>query len=142
MVIKALGGTDPAVPASASDFYDHLKSGRFMVSICRSCGRASFPVSMLCRHCGSRTRVGKPRTTRGVLLECTRSHVGGIDSQLGYVEMAGIRVVGTFDSDAALKEGMKVKMDSCGLGSDGRPFYLFSPLAAKKTTRPKTDRST
>ena len=129
----------PVAPLAA-DFYDHVKKGEFRASICRSCDKATFPVSLLCRHCGSRTDLGKLNTTTGVLLEFTRSYIGGTDSQLGYVEVAGIRVIGTFDPSAKLKEGMKVKMDSCGLASDGRPFYLFSTLLSKNA-RSKKDQA-
>ncbi len=45
----------------------------------------------------------------------------------GLVEMAGIKVIGSFDR-LELKEGLDVKMVRCGLKSDGTPYYFFEPI--------------
>ena len=98
----------------------------------------TFPVAVLCRHCRSRTRLERLKTDTGVLLEFTTSHIGGGDSQFGFVEIEGIRVIGTFDPQIELEVGMKVRMYACGVAEDGRPFYLFSPVTsdgAKSKTR-------
>lgn len=102
-----------------------MKKGRFMVPVCKSCASKVWPPSHHCPHCLSKTSLRKVETT-GTLLEFSSSHVKGIEGNFGLVEMAGIRLVGSFE-DHELKEGMKVRMTECGLGLDGSAFYHFVP---------------
>jgi hypothetical protein len=44
----------------------------------------------------------------------------------GLVEMSGIKLIGSFET-TELKEGLKVKMVTCGLRGDGTPYYYFEP---------------
>jgi hypothetical protein len=41
--------------------------------------------------------------------------------------MNGFRLVGSFDGDKKLCNGMKVRMDKCGVNAEGAPFYHFVP---------------
>ncbi|HEX7031927.1 MAG TPA: hypothetical protein VF172_02905 [Nitrososphaera sp.] len=71
----------------------------------------------------------KKINTTGILLEFSRSHVKGKEGVFGLVEMSGIRLIGSF-GDHELEEGMKVRMTSCGLKSDGTAFYFFAPVSS------------
>jgi hypothetical protein len=76
----------------------------------------------------SKTRFKKKKTT-GTLIEFTSSHIEGKEGVFGLVEMAGIKLVGSF-GDQQLKEGMRVRMIECGVRSDGTAFYSFAPARA------------
>ena len=107
------------------EFIDHLKKGKFMMPVCASCGSKAWPPSRRCQHCMGKTSMKQVRTT-GTLIEFSRSHVEGMVGAFGVVEMAGIRLVASFD-DQELKEGMQVRMSGCGIRQDGTAFYFFAP---------------
>ncbi len=95
---------------------------------CTSCGGKAWPPSHRCPYCLSKTSLKKIGTT-GILLEFTSSHIKGKEGIFGLVEMSGIKLVGSFGT-GHLKEGMKVRMKECGVGSDGTAFYYFMPTKA------------
>ena len=68
----------------------------------------------------------KPVRTTGTLIEFSRSHIRGMEGAFGVVDMAGIRLVASFE-DQELKEGMQVRMSGCGIKPDGTAFYFFAP---------------
>jgi uncharacterized OB-fold protein len=108
------------------EFIEYLKKGQFRIPVCRSCHSKVWPPSLHCPHCLSVTLLQKVETV-GTVLEFTNSYVRGREGAFGLVEMSGIKLVGSFDSDC-LKEGMKVRMDRCGVRPDGTVFYHFMPL--------------
>lgn len=110
------------------EFIEHLKKGEFRMPVCVSCGSKVWPPSHHCPHCLSKTSLKKIKTT-GSLIEFTSSRVKGKEGVFGLVEMAGIKLVGSF-SDQQLKEGMKVRMIGCGVKPDGTIFYSFAPERA------------
>lgn len=63
------------------------------------------------------------------MLEFTESYVEGMDGPFGLIEMSGIKLIGSFDT-SDLREGLKVKMVSCGVKPDGTVFYFFEPIKA------------
>lgn len=107
------------------EFFEHLEKGEFMMPVCTQCNGIAWPPSSHCPQCRSKVSLKKIKTT-GILLEFSRSYVKGKEGVFGLVEMSGIRLVGSF-GDHEMKEGMKVKMTSCGLKSDGTAFYFFAP---------------
>ena len=62
--------------------------------------------------------------TTGTLIEYSKSYLKDKEGTFGVIEMSGIRLVGSFSIDN-LKEGIKVKMSSCGIRPDGSVFYDF-----------------
>jgi len=110
------------------EFIEHLKTGKFRVPKCMSCGSNAWPPSHCCPYCLSKTSLKKIETT-GILLEFTSSHCKGKEGIFGLVEMSGIKLVGSFHT-THLKEGMKVRMKECGIGPDGTAFYFFTPTMA------------
>lgn len=46
----------------------------------------------------------------------------------GLVDMAGMKVIGSFDTFLELKEGLQVKMVGCGLKPNGTPYFFFEPI--------------
>jgi uncharacterized OB-fold protein len=108
------------------EFFEYLKKSEFMLPVCTKCNCSAWPPSSYCPQCRSKISLKKIDTT-GTLLEFSRSHVRGKEGVFGLVEISGIRLVGSF-GDYELKVGMKVKMTSCGLQSDGTAFYLFAPV--------------
>ena len=109
-------------------FIEHLKKGEFRMPTCTLCGASVWPPSHRCSHCLSKTSMKKIDMT-GILLEFTSSHIKGKEGVFGVVQMSGIKLVGSF-STTHLKEGMKVKMKKCGIGTDGTAFYFFMPAKA------------
>lgn len=107
------------------EFFEHLKNGKFMMPVCTSCGNKTWPPSHHCPRCLSKTSLKKTQTI-GILIEFTSSHVKGKEGVFGFVEISGIKLVGSF-GNRQLKEGMKVRMTRCGIGSDGTAFYSFVP---------------
>lgn len=105
-------------------FLDYIKSGRFLVPVCIACKTKAWPPSPYCPRCLARTVFRKVRTT-GTLLEFSTSHVRDHEGVFGIVDMDGIRLVGSFDSNATLYKGMKVRMSRCGLSDAGTPYYWF-----------------
>jgi len=65
--------------------------------------------------------------TDGTLLYFTISYLKGMEGCYGLVEMAGIRLIGSFDT-LELKDGLQVKMVRCGEKPDGTPYYIFEPI--------------
>ena len=55
------------------------------------------------------------------------SHLKSREGCYGIVEMSGIKLIGSFDNPE-MKEGIKVKMVSCGVMPDGTPYYFFEPV--------------
>ncbi len=45
----------------------------------------------------------------------------------GLVEMSGIRLIGSF-GNLELREGLEVKMVTCGVSPRGAPYYFFEPI--------------
>lgn len=105
-------------------FVDYIKAGRFRVPVCTSCRTKAWPPSPYCPKCLSRTAFRKVKTT-GTLLEFSSSHVRDHEGLFGVVDMDGIRLVGSFDPDASLSVGMKVRMSRCGVSDAGTPYYWF-----------------
>ena len=62
----------------------------------------------------------------GTLLEFTTSHVNNSRGTFGVVDLAGIRIVGAISGEL-LREGIEVRMTSCGINSDGSVYYDFEP---------------
>jgi hypothetical protein len=65
--------------------------------------------------------------TDGTLLYFTISYLKGMEGCYGLVEMAGIKLIGSFDT-LELKDGLQVKMVRCGVKPDGTPYYSFEPI--------------
>ncbi len=59
------------------------------------------------------------------MLEFTNSHIKDKEGVFGFIEMSGIKIIGSFDNKD-LKVGMKVKMSGCGIKQDGTVFYNFA----------------
>lgn len=107
------------------EFVEHLGRGQFRITICASCMKKVWPPFPTCPYCLSKTSLKKIETT-GILLEFADSRIRDHEGIFGLVEMDGFRLVGSFDSAARLREGMKVMMDRCGL-RNGTPYYHFTP---------------
>jgi hypothetical protein len=50
-----------------------------------------------------------------------------MEGYYGLVEMSGIKLIGSFDT-LELREGLKVRMVTCGVRPDGTPYYFFEPI--------------
>jgi hypothetical protein len=50
-----------------------------------------------------------------------------MEGTFGLIEMSGIKLIGSFDT-SDLREGLKVRMVSCGVKEDGTTFYFFKPI--------------
>ena len=62
------------------------------------------------------------------MIEFTKSHIKGAEGTFGLIEIAGIKLIGSFDTPSGLSEGIKVKMTRCGIRPDGTPLYVFEPI--------------
>ncbi len=122
------------------EFINSLKKGKFRMPVCLSCGRKAWPPSRRCPHCLCKTSL-KTIKTIGTLIEFSSSHIKGREGAFGLVEMAGIRLIASF-GDLPLKEGMKVKMSSCGIKPDGTAFYFFAPAGLDINIRRNKDKRT
>jgi uncharacterized OB-fold protein len=109
------------------EFIDALKRGEFRLPVCSTCRTRVWPPSYHCPACLAKTSL-QIVDTNGILLYFTRSYVKGIEGCYGLIEMAGIKLIGSFDTLLELKEGLKVKMVKCGLKIDGAPYYFFEPV--------------
>jgi uncharacterized OB-fold protein len=107
-------------------FIEELNRGRFQVPICGSCKTKVWPPSRYCPQCHSKAELEVIETS-GTLLEFTNSSLEGMEGIFGLVDMSGIKLIGSFDT-SELREGQKVKMVRCGIGSDGTAFYFFEPI--------------
>jgi hypothetical protein len=61
------------------------------------------------------------------LIHFTKSYVKGMEGCYGLVEMSGIKLIGSFGT-VELREGLMVKMVTCGVRPDGTPYYFFEPI--------------
>jgi uncharacterized OB-fold protein len=109
------------------EFIDSLKRGEFRLPICNSCRAKVWPPSYHCPGCLSKTSL-QVVDTNGVLLYFTTSYLRGMEGCYGLIEMAGIKLIGSFDKLLELKDGLDVRMVRCGLKPDGTPFYFFEPV--------------
>jgi hypothetical protein len=50
-----------------------------------------------------------------------------MEGTFGLIEMSGIKLIGSFDT-SDLREGLKVRMVSCGVKEDGTTFYFFKAI--------------
>jgi uncharacterized OB-fold protein len=107
-----------------SEFAKCLRRGIFKVPVCKKCKKKAWPPSSTCPACYSFTALQQV-DRKGVIIEFGTSHVNGHEGIFGIVEMAGFRLVGSFDSPK-LSEGMLVRMMDCGMRDD-IPYYLFAP---------------
>jgi uncharacterized OB-fold protein len=110
----------------ALNFIDYLKKGEFLVPMCTKCGKRAWPPSPSCPKCFGKVVLKKVDKT-GILVEFATSHVRGHEGVFGIIEMDGFRLVGSFDGDKKLCNGMKVRLDKCGVNAEGAPFYHFVP---------------
>jgi uncharacterized protein len=110
------------------DFIEQLSKGKFRVPICGSCKTKVWPPSHYCPRCLSKASLEIIETS-GTLLEFTDSYVEGMKGTFGLIEMSGIKLIGSFDT-SDLREGLKVKMVTCGVKPDGNAFYFFKPIKA------------
>jgi uncharacterized OB-fold protein len=108
------------------DFIEELRKGKFLVPICNSCKTKVWPPSHYCPRCLSKASL-QIIATSGTLLEFTNSYVKGMEGTFGLIEMSGIKLIGSFDT-SDLREGLKVRMVSCGVKEDGTTFYFFKPI--------------
>jgi uncharacterized OB-fold protein len=108
------------------EFIDSIMKGEFRLPVCNSCKAKVWPPSYYCPRCLSQTSL-QIVDTNGTLVYFTTSYLKGREGSYGLVEMSGIRLIGSFDSPG-LKEGLQVKMITCGLKPDGTPFYFFEPV--------------
>jgi len=109
------------------EFIESLKRGEFRLPVCSSCTAKVWPPSYHCPGCLSKTSL-QVVNTKGTLLYFTRSYVKGLEGGYGLIEMAGIKLIGSFDRLLEPKEGLQVKMVRCGLKLDGTPYYYFEPV--------------
>ena len=89
------------------EFVDSLKKGEFHCPY-TSCKAKAWPPSYYCSQCLSKTSLQIIETT-GTLLYFTTSYLKGMEGCYGLVEMAGIKLIGSFDT-FELKDGLQVKM--------------------------------
>ena len=108
------------------EFIDSLMKGEFRLPVCNLCKAKVWPPSYYCPKCLSQTSL-QIVDTNGTLVYFTTSYLKGREGSYGLVEMSGIRLIGSFDSPG-LKEGLQVKMITCGLKPEGTPFYFFEPV--------------
>ena len=108
------------------EFIDSLKRGEFRLPVCTSCEAKIWPPSYYCSMCLSNTSL-QIINTDGTLLYFTISYLKGMEGCYGLVEMAGIKLIGSFDT-LELKDGVQVKMVRCGLKPNGTPYYIFEPI--------------
>jgi uncharacterized OB-fold protein len=108
------------------EFIDSLNKGEFRLPICTLCKAKAWPPSYYCPQCLSKTSL-QIIETNGTLLYFTTSYLKGAEGCYGLVEMAGIRLIGSFNT-LELKDGLQVKMTGCGLKPDGTPYYFFEPI--------------
>lgn len=106
------------------EFFECLRRGEFKVPVCTTCNIKAWPPFHHCPHCLCKIPLQNIPTT-GTLLEFTNSHIKDKEGIFGFIEMSGIKIIGSFD-DKDLKVGMKVKMSGCGIGQDGTVFYNFT----------------
>jgi uncharacterized OB-fold protein len=109
------------------EFIDSLNRGEFRVPVCNLCNSKVWPPSYYCSGCLSKTSL-QIVDTKGTLLYFTTSYLKGIEGCYGLVDMAGIKVIGSFDELLELKEGLQVKMVRCGLKPNGTPYFFFEPI--------------
>lgn len=107
------------------EFLEWLKKGKFKIPICSFCKSKVWPPSRYCPHCLGKTSLQEVETT-GIVLEFTSSHIKDKEGLFGLIEMSGIKIVGSFENNLQLKEGMKVKMSGCGVMPNGTAFYHFA----------------
>lgn len=108
------------------EFIENLNKGEFRLPMCNSCKAKVWPPSHYCPQCLSKTSL-QIVDTSGTLIHFTKSYVKGMEGCYGLVEMSGIKLIGSFDT-LELREGLKVKMVSCGVRPDGTPYYFFEPI--------------
>ena len=110
------------------EFLDSLKKGEFKIPVCASCKNAAWPPSSHCPRCLMPAPLKRVETT-GTLVELANSRMPGKEGAFGIVIMScGIKLVGSFDKE--LREGMKVRMDRCGV-ANGAAFYHFVPAKSQ-----------
>jgi len=106
------------------EFYDFLNVGEFRIPICANCGTKIWPPTNFCNYCYSKKIEMSKIDTNGQIIENTQSFKGK-RTNLGLVEMSGIRVIGILD-DRAIKSRASVKLSKCGVNADNSPFFEFS----------------
>jgi len=106
------------------EFYDFLNVGEFRIPICANCGTKIWPPTNFCNYCYSKKIEMSKIDTNGQIIENTQSFMGK-RTNLGLVEMSGIRVIGILD-DQAIKSRASVKLSKCGVNADNSPFFEFS----------------
>jgi uncharacterized OB-fold protein len=108
------------------EFIENLKKGEFRLPVCNSCKAKVWPPSNYCPQCLSKTSL-RNIDTRGTLIHFTKSYVKGMEGFYGLVEMSGIKLIGSFET-VELREGLRVRMVTCGVRPDGTPYYFFEPI--------------
>jgi uncharacterized protein len=129
----------PRVTQFTRPFWDGLREGRFSVTRCSLCARASFPPKPICPHCWTEAVVWEEIATEGTLYSWTRVHAGPaiFDADLPYA-------IGVVDLDAGVRLatplmganvdwqcGMRLELLSCAF-TDGH-FFAASPKLAFAT---------
>lgn len=112
------------------DFLRAVKSGEFKVPVCPDCNQFVWPPSRFCYRCLSRTELGRPVATTGVLVEFTDLNCGTVTETFGLVHLEdGIDLIAKIDTDDNISPGSVLRMNGCGLLPDGTPFYSFHPIS-------------
>lgn len=99
-------------------FWEALADGRFLVGDCGGCGRAHFPPSPVCPHCGADAGWAESGGV-GSLYSFSRQHrtAPGFDEPLvvGLVELdEGARLLARVDADyGELSVGDRVAVEPC-----------------------------
>jgi uncharacterized OB-fold protein len=107
------------------EFLERLRAGQFELPVCVSCRKKMWPPSHICSTCLSDTIFKKIRRT-GRLVVASRSYVKDREGVFGVIDIDGIRIVGSLNSDR-LPIGTIMEMTACGVRKDGTPFYDFEP---------------
>ncbi|MFS0736612.1 OB-fold domain-containing protein [Sphingomonas sp. 1P06PA] len=125
----------PRVTAFTQPFWTSLASGRFLVTRCSACERASFPPKPICPYCWTETSIWEQIATRGTLYSWTRIHAGpaifeaDLPYPVGIVDLdGGIRIACPLQGEADWRCGQEVEL-IVRQYADG-PFYAAREIQA------------
>ncbi len=125
----------PRVTTFTAPFWEALSQGRFTVTRCRACAKASFPPKPICPHCWTDNVCWEEVATQGVLYSWTRVHAGpavfeaDLPYAIGVVDLAaGIRLAAPLMGQAEWQCGLAVELVSCAF-EDG-PFFAAAAIGA------------
>lgn len=119
----------PEVNAETRGFWDAAREGRYVLPLCRSCGRRHWYPRALCPYCFSDEVSYEPASGRGVIYSFTVMRREVPVYVLAYVALdegptVMTNIVGC-DPDA-LSIGQRVQVDFAS-SEDGPPIPIFRP---------------